>query len=223
MTLRILSKYDIDSWLTVDSAILATKSKFYASHAQHQPKVCEYIYEENNQKHYNLRSFVMNTQINTLDTIQHSYINSHCSKGPLQNISRENYVSRAFDLWSPRQTPLVIDYANTNQFEEDITDIYDDTINLNEEYQWLTCYIWLPEEYDVTDVDPDTILLNGRIKAACFEFKTDLQLLIVKFPWSEVKELLEPGEFEFACEGQLFNGTIFDCNDTVTVVEEEEK
>lgn len=165
----------------------------------------------------------MKTQINIFDTIQHPDNDSHGSKGPIQDISRENYASLAFGLWSPWQTPLGTDYANTNQFEEDIAEIYDDTINLKEEYEWLTCHIWLPGEYDVADIDPDTILLNGRIRAACFEFKTELQLLIAKFPWSEVEELLEPGEFEFAVSGQLFNETIFDSNDTITVIDEEKE
>jgi hypothetical protein len=165
----------------------------------------------------------MNTQINTFDTIQHLAIDSHGSKRPIQDNSREDYASRAFGLWSPWQTPLGTDYAITNQFEEDIAEIYDDTINSKEEYEWLTCYIFLPEEYDIADINPDTILLNSRIRAACFEFKTELQLLIAKFPWSEVEELLQPGEFEFTVSGQLFNQTIFDSNDTITVIDDKEK
>ena len=107
-----------------------------------------------------------------------------------------------------------------SQIEEDIADIHKDTINLRGKYQWLTCYIWLPEEYDVADVDPDTILLNGKIGAAWFEVKDELQLLIAKFSWSQVEQMLEPGEFEFTVSGQLFNGTSFDSSDTVTVIDE---
>jgi hypothetical protein len=165
----------------------------------------------------------MNTQINTFNTIQCPDNDSHGPIGPIQDINREDYASRAFALWSPWQTPLGTDYAITNQFEEDIAEISNDTINLKEEYEWLTCYIWLPDEYDIADIDPDTILLNGRIRAACFEFKTELQLLIAKFPWSEVEELLEPAEFECAISGQLFNGAIFDSNDTITVIDDKEK
>ena len=163
----------------------------------------------------------MDTQIKIRYTNQFLNIHSHDSKELKQYIDREDFSSQGLTIWSPSQMPLGVDHLYANQLEEGMADVYKDTINLKEEYECLTCYIWLPEEYDVTDIDPDTILLNSRIKAACFEFKTDLQLLIVKFPWSEVEELLEPGEFEFACEGQLFNGTIFDCNDTITVVEEE--
>ena len=165
----------------------------------------------------------MGTQIETFNTIQRLAIGSYDSKELMQDIRREDYASRAFGLWPPWQTLFGTDYANANQLEEGMTDIYDDAINLKEEYQWLNCYIWLPEEYNVTDIDPDTILLNGKIRATCFEIKDELQLLIAKFSWSQVEGILELGEFEFTVSGELFNGAILDCSDTITVIDEEKE
>jgi hypothetical protein len=151
----------------------------------------------------------MSTQIEIFDTNQSFEIDLCDSKESRQDISREDYTSQAWGFWSPWQM----------RFGENVDDMPGDLINLKEEYQWLTCYIWLPEEYNVTDIDPDTILLNGRVRAACFEIKGELQLLIANFSWSQVKRLLELGEFEFTVGGQLLNGAPFDCSDTVTVKE----
>ena len=44
-------------------------------------------------------------------------------------------------------------------------DIDPDTLNLNSKGKWITCYIELPEGYDVNDIDIDTILLEDLIQA----------------------------------------------------------
>ena len=155
----------------------------------------------------------MNTQTKTLDTNRRLGIGSYDSEEQMRDISREDYVSQASMLWAPWQTP----------FSEDMADISKDSINLRDEYQWLICYIWLPEEYNIADIDPDTILLNGRIGLARYEVKDELQLLIAKFSWSQIEKMLGPGEFEFTVSGQLINGTSFDSSDTVTVIDEEKE
>ncbi|MFC1794770.1 hypothetical protein ACFL3Q_14430 [Planctomycetota bacterium] len=156
---------------------------------------------------------MMNTQTETFDTNQHLGISSFDSEESVQDISREDYASRALGLWSPYQTPS----------SENMADIHEDTINLKSEYQWLTCYVWLSEAYNVADIDPDTILLNGKIGTALLEIKDELQLLIARFSWSQIEEILEEGEFEFKVSGELYNGTSFEGNDTVTVIDEKKK
>jgi hypothetical protein len=154
---------------------------------------------------------MMDTQIKTSDTTQHLEIESYNSEEPIRDFSKEDYASHALGLWSPWQTPL----------GENIADTSGDSINLREEYEYLTCYIWLPEECNVADIDPCTILLNDSIRVAYFEVKDELQLLIAKFSWSQVKEMLKPGLFEFTVSGQLLNGTPFDSSDMVAVIGEE--
>ena len=149
----------------------------------------------------------MSTHIENLDINEHLDIVSHSSEGPIPDLSSGNYASQGLGFWSTRQSP----------FCENMFEISEDTINLGEEYQCLTCYIWLPEEYNVVDIDPDTILLNSKIALASFEIKDELQLLIAKFPWLQVEEMLNPGAFDFIVSGQLFDGTPFDGNDTITV------
>lgn len=165
----------------------------------------------------------MGTQIETFDTNQRLGISSYDSEESMQDISREDYASRALGLWSQPQTPLGTEHFYASQNQEDMADIHEDIINLRKEYQWLTCYFWLPEEYNVADIDPDTIFLNGKIGAAWSQIKDELQLLIAKFSWSQVKKLLKSGEFEFNLSGRLFDGTSINGNDSITVIDEEEK
>jgi hypothetical protein len=151
----------------------------------------------------------MSTGIEMFDINPCLDIDSHCSEGLIPEVSREDYASQALGLWSTRQSP----------FCENIVEIPEDTINLKEGYQCLTCYIWLPEEYNVADIDPEVILLNGKIGVASIEIKDELQLLIAKFSWSQVEEMLKPGAFEFIVSGQLFDGTPFDSKDTVIITD----
>jgi len=166
----------------------------------------------------------MDTQTETLGTNQCLGISSYDSEGLMRDISKEEWLQRhasiILGLWSPWQMPLGVDHVYAGQIEEDMAESCEDKINLMEGYQWLTCYIWLPEEYNVADIDPETILLNGRIGVACYEIKDELQLLIARFSWSQVEEIIKPDKFEFTVSGELFNGTSFDSSDTVTVIDE---
>ena len=151
--------------------------------------------------------------LENLDLNEYLDIVSHSSEELIQNLNREDYASQGLGLWSSGESP----------FCENMVEIPEDTINLKEGYQCLSCYVWLPEEYNVADIDPDTILLNSKVGVASFEIKDELKLLITKFPWLQVKELLKPGAFEFIVSGQLFDGTLFDSKDTVSVIDEEKE
>ena len=44
-------------------------------------------------------------------------------------------------------------------------DIKPETLNLKSKGNWVTCYIWLPEDYNVSDVDTQSIFLGSEIPA----------------------------------------------------------
>ena len=118
------------------------------------------------------------------------------------------------------QMPLGVDHAYVNQKETDMTDIHQYSINLGEEYEWLTCYIWLTERRNIVDIDRETILLNSKISISSSQVKHEGRFLIIKLPWLQVKELLKPGEVRFTISAKLYDGTTFESSDTVTVIDE---
>jgi len=71
-------------------------------------------------------------------------------------------------------------------------DIDPDTLNLVSKGKWITCYIELPEGYDVNDIDVSTILLNDTITAEMHpagigdEDDDGIPDLMVKFDRAEV-------------------------------------
>lgn len=98
-------------------------------------------------------------------------------------------------------------------------DIDPDTLNLQSKGEWITCYIWLPEGYDVADIDPESILLNGQVAPDWGRVDETEQMLIVKFNRSEVQAIVEPGEVQLTVSGELTDGTKFEGADTITVID----
>lgn len=121
---------------------------------------------------------------------------------------------------------LMIEYYNDIEFTtisvpaiEAAIDIDPDTLNLQSKGEWITCYIWLPEGYDVADIDPESILLNGQVVPDWGRVDETGQMLIVKFNSSEVQDILEVGEVELTISGELTDGTKFEGTDTITVID----
>lgn len=90
-------------------------------------------------------------------------------------------------------------------------------LNVQSEGKWITWYIWLPEEYDVADIKPDSILLNGVIEAAWRWIDEKEQVLMAKFSRSEVLDIVEPGEVELTVSGEFTDGTKFEGSVTITI------
>ncbi len=90
-------------------------------------------------------------------------------------------------------------------------------LNVQSEGKWITWYIWLPEEYDVADIKPDSIRLNGVIKAVWSWIDEGEQVLMAKFSRSEVQDIVEPGMVELTVSGKLTDGTKFEGSDTIIV------
>jgi hypothetical protein len=81
----------------------------------------------------------------------------------------------------------------------------------------ITCNIWPPSGYDVTQIDTSSILLNATIQPVQISVRRKQQMLVVKFPTSELS--LVPGQLELSISGELIDGTPFEDSDTVTVVQ----
>lgn len=102
-------------------------------------------------------------------------------------------------------------------------EIVPNTLNLHSKGTWITSYVWLPEDYDVADVDSSSILLEDEIEAEWIWADEEEQVVMVKFLRSEVQEMLaeldQLGQVELTVSGELTNGTLFVGTDTIRVIE----
>jgi hypothetical protein len=106
-------------------------------------------------------------------------------------------------------------------------DIDPDTLNLKSKSkgEWITCYIKLPEGYDVGDIDVSTIMLNEQVPAASrptgiLDYDGDgIAELMVKFSMSAVQGILGTADqAELTVTGELADGTPFEGTDTIRVL-----
>ncbi|MHC4084999.1 MAG: choice-of-anchor Q domain-containing protein, partial [Planctomycetota bacterium] len=77
------------------------------------------------------------------------------------------------------------------------------TMNLASKGNRLTCYIWLPEEYNVADVDPNSVFLEGEIQGESLYIDEKQQVAMVKFSREEVQAILDVGDIGLTITGQL--------------------
>jgi len=92
------------------------------------------------------------------------------------------------------------------------------TLNLASKGKWITCHIRLPEDYSVTDIDPNSIYLEDVIKAD--ELQVNDQLAIARFSRTDVQAILDVGNnVEVAITGELTDGTAFAGTDTIKVLD----
>jgi parallel beta-helix repeat protein len=99
-----------------------------------------------------------------------------------------------------------------------------ETLNLNSKGKWITCYLELPEGYDVKDINLSTVKLcyiGFEVGGEYGEFNPNE--LMVKFDRSDIVEDLigYPGcEVELTVTGELTDGTPFKGNDTIRVIDQ---
>ena len=97
-------------------------------------------------------------------------------------------------------------------------DIDPNTLNLQSNGKWITCYISFPVEVNVADVNSNTVLLNGTIKADWTWVEEEEQMMMAKFSRSAIQDMLQPGQVELRVSGELINGRRFEGTDTITVI-----
>ena len=105
-------------------------------------------------------------------------------------------------------------------------DIDPDSLNLNSKGKWITCYIELPEDYDVEEIKVSTIKLNDEVPAesrptGIGDYDDDgIAELMVKFDRSAVQGILGAGnEVEITVTGELEDDTKFEGSDTIRVID----
>ena len=92
------------------------------------------------------------------------------------------------------------------------------TINLASKGKWITCYIWLPEGYNVADIEPNSVLLERQIKAEQLVVNEQEQVAIARFDREGVQPILEVGDINLKITGRLTDGTVFEGTDTIKVL-----
>jgi len=109
-------------------------------------------------------------------------------------------------------------------------DIDPDTLNLKSNGKWITVYIELPGDYNVSDIDISTVKLNGEAPAKLHpteigDYDEDgIQDLMVKFYRAHVILMIEHMSPHFRQEvpltvmGTLNGGTPFEGSDTINVL-----
>ncbi|MHC4087153.1 MAG: right-handed parallel beta-helix repeat-containing protein [Planctomycetota bacterium] len=98
-------------------------------------------------------------------------------------------------------------------------DIEPNTLNLTSKGQWITAYIWLPEDYNVADIEPNSVSLEGQIKPERLWLTEDEQVATAKFSREYFQGILDIDEVELTISGQLTDGTIFEAKDTIKVID----
>ena len=93
------------------------------------------------------------------------------------------------------------------------------TINLASKGKWITALFWLPEDYDVADIDPNSVFLEEQIKAEQLSVNEQRQVAVLRFSREEVQGILSIGEVELTITGQLTDGTIFEATDVIKVID----
>jgi probable HAF family extracellular repeat protein/parallel beta-helix repeat protein len=93
------------------------------------------------------------------------------------------------------------------------------TINLASKGKSITCYIRLPEGYDVADIDPNSVLLEDEIKPEQFSVDEHKQVATAAFDREKVQGILNVGDIELKITCQLTDGTYFEATDIVQVTD----
>jgi parallel beta-helix repeat protein/predicted outer membrane repeat protein len=98
-------------------------------------------------------------------------------------------------------------------------DIAPNTLNLNNKGKWVTAFIQLPEDYSVSEIEPNSVLLEDSIQAASLLVDEQKQVAIARFSRENVQSILNIGEVKLTISGQLTDRTTFQGKDVIRVVQ----
>ena len=109
------------------------------------------------------------------------------------------------------------EYYKVSMIQAEV-DVDPNTLNLNSTGKWITAFIRLPEEYDVAEIDPNSVLLEGQIKPERFWLTEDNQIAIAKFDREQVQAILTVGDIKLTITGYFIDGIPFEGTDTIKVI-----
>ncbi|NIP26257.1 MAG: hypothetical protein GWN67_18155 [Phycisphaerae bacterium] len=92
------------------------------------------------------------------------------------------------------------------------------TINLQSKGKWINAFLWLPKDYNVTDIDSSSVLLEDEIEPQWVWFDEEEQVAMVRFSREEVQDILTLGEVGLTITGQFTEGTVFEAKDVIIVI-----
>jgi hypothetical protein len=112
------------------------------------------------------------------------------------------------------------EYAPLVPAEVDITP---QTLNLASKGRWITCHISLPEDYNVADIEPNSVMLENEPNDIYADWiRLEGEAAMAKFKRWEVREMLtelgQLGRVELFVSGELNDGTRFEGTDTILVI-----
>ena len=147
------------------------------------------------------------------------------TSSPCIDAGDPNYIAGPNETDLDGRPRVIGDRIDMGAYEYDSTaiqaevDIDPNTLNLNSKGRWITAFIWLPEEYNVADIDPNSIFLENEIEPERFWLSEDNQIAIAKFNREQVQAILEAGDIELTITGQLTDDTPFEAKDIIKVIE----
>jgi probable HAF family extracellular repeat protein/predicted outer membrane repeat protein len=97
-------------------------------------------------------------------------------------------------------------------------DIEPNTLNLQSMGKWITAFLQLGEDYNVADIDPNSVVLENEIKPDRFWLTEDEQIAVAKFNRQQVQAILDIGEVELTITGRLTDGTLFEAKDIIRII-----
>lgn len=137
------------------------------------------------------------------------------------------YCDNAFNPptgYKPIPGDMVLEITPHISVVEAQVNIDPDTLNLKAKGKWITCYVTLPEDYDVTDVVPSSLLLEELMTPVWSYVEDEEQVLKIKFDRSEVQQYLEDSQLSEEDEvgllvcGELTDGTRFEGVDVIQII-----
>ncbi len=149
------------------------------------------------------------------------------SDGSNQQLLLDNNARNLYPSWSPDGNKIAFASNKAGNWDiwiidlnpkiDAVIDIDPNTLNLKSKGKWITCYIELPEGYDVNEIEISSIMLEDVIPAEWGDVQNDI--LMVKFDRSEVEDMLSPGTYNFKVTGELTDGTSFEgYSDEISVI-----